>query len=218
MAEKGKPKEEEAGEGAPLWIISFADMISLLMAFFVMLSSFSSYGPRESERLRTVAKMTLLPNFGWHARAPQSAFQPSSAAAGESQAGSEKPGLETTSNNKSMKETYLSAYKDARVFVIESSKMFYAKGRTLSADGKRLLDTMAAYFGKMPGQIVVCERGPDDDLDLGIARSIEVVSYLQQRGIPKGRCNITQETMLEGNNAIQKRQLEIVLADEVEYK
>jgi len=33
---KGPPKEEK-GESAPLWIISFADMISLLMAFFVML-------------------------------------------------------------------------------------------------------------------------------------------------------------------------------------
>lgn len=33
---KGPPPEEK-GETAPLWIISFADMISLLMAFFVML-------------------------------------------------------------------------------------------------------------------------------------------------------------------------------------
>jgi flagellar motor protein MotB len=33
---KGTPPEEK-GEQAPLWIISFADMISLLMAFFIML-------------------------------------------------------------------------------------------------------------------------------------------------------------------------------------
>src|SRR5512134_2566710 len=34
---KAAPPQEEKGETAPLWIISFADMISLLMAFFVML-------------------------------------------------------------------------------------------------------------------------------------------------------------------------------------
>jgi hypothetical protein len=34
---KKPPPPEEKGEQAPLWIISFADMISLLMAFFVML-------------------------------------------------------------------------------------------------------------------------------------------------------------------------------------
>jgi outer membrane protein OmpA-like peptidoglycan-associated protein len=33
---------EEKGECAPLWIISFADMISLLMAFFVMLLTMAS--------------------------------------------------------------------------------------------------------------------------------------------------------------------------------
>jgi flagellar motor protein MotB len=34
---KAQAPQEEQGEKAPLWIISFADMISLLMSFFVML-------------------------------------------------------------------------------------------------------------------------------------------------------------------------------------
>ncbi len=38
---KGPPVEEK-GECAPIWIISFADMISLLMAFFVMLLTMST--------------------------------------------------------------------------------------------------------------------------------------------------------------------------------
>jgi outer membrane protein OmpA-like peptidoglycan-associated protein len=39
---KAKKVVEESGEKAPLWIISFADMISLLMAFFVMLQALAT--------------------------------------------------------------------------------------------------------------------------------------------------------------------------------
>jgi flagellar motor protein MotB len=42
MSVKPKKVVEEKGEQAPLWIISFADMISLLMAFFVMLQAMAS--------------------------------------------------------------------------------------------------------------------------------------------------------------------------------
>ena len=62
MAGKPKPPEEE-GEGAPLWMISFADMASLLMAFFVMLTTFSAFGPKESIKLRQVIDSTLGSNL-----------------------------------------------------------------------------------------------------------------------------------------------------------
>ena len=63
MAGKPKPQEEESGEGAPLWIISFADMISLLMAFFVMLTTFSGFGPKESAKLRKVINVGTGPKL-----------------------------------------------------------------------------------------------------------------------------------------------------------
>jgi flagellar motor protein MotB len=39
---KKGPPVEEAGEKAPFWMISFSDMISLLMAFFIMLLTLST--------------------------------------------------------------------------------------------------------------------------------------------------------------------------------
>ena len=46
MAKKKKQEEDEAG-GAPEWIVTFSDMISLLVTFFVMLMSFSTMEERE---------------------------------------------------------------------------------------------------------------------------------------------------------------------------
>jgi flagellar motor protein MotB len=36
-----KPASEENGEGPPAWIVSFSDMVTLLLAFFVLLQAFS---------------------------------------------------------------------------------------------------------------------------------------------------------------------------------
>lgn len=213
MAEKGKPQEEESGEGAPIWIISFADMISLLMAFFVMLTTFSSFGPRESEKIRTIARLTVTPNYGWHRQIPQSALRPTLVAAGDGSRGSEKPTLESADNGKSMKESNSSDYKNAKIFVAESSSMFLAKGQAISPQGRGTLDKLAAYLGKVPGQIVIFEKGPAEDTDLSVARAVSVVRYLQERGIPKERCNISASTMLEGATAT--RQMEIVIANEI---
>lgn len=38
------PPEEEKGESAPLWIISFADLVTLMLSFFVILSANSGGG------------------------------------------------------------------------------------------------------------------------------------------------------------------------------
>ncbi len=41
MSEELQPPKEEVEEGAPLWVVTFGDLMSLLMCFFVLLLSFS---------------------------------------------------------------------------------------------------------------------------------------------------------------------------------
>jgi chemotaxis protein MotB len=221
MAHKPKPKqEEESGEGAPLWIISFADMMSLLMAFFVMLSTFSSFGPAEAEKLQKAMKAVLAPNFygGWYPFAPKPAAGPQAVAAGQSEKGSDKPTLEETQGKGLLAETKSEDFRTRKVFVIESKKVFWGSGTTLSRDGRDFLDTLAAFAARVHGRIVIAENGPDADPELAFSRALRTVTYLTSRGISKDRCCIGTEGTLPEQDAHPERTLEIAILDESIYK
>ncbi len=217
-AEKQKPKEEESGEGAPLWIISFADMISLLMAFFVMLSTFSSFGPAEAAKLTNVAGAALSANFGWRSKQPRESMGKRTQTTEQTEQGSEKPTLEKQPNGKSIAPKESKDFKTHKVFLIESKKIFWSDGATLSADGRKFLNTFASFAKRLPNRIVICENGPGNDAEIGIYRSIVVVEHLGRNGISKDRCNIAAKGTLPNENFKAERMLEITLLEESTYK
>ena len=47
MSEELQPPKEEVEEGAPMWVVTFGDLMSLLMCFFVLLLSFSEMDRRK---------------------------------------------------------------------------------------------------------------------------------------------------------------------------
>lgn len=47
MSEEGPSIEEEVEEGAPMWVVTYGDLMSLLMCFFVLLLSFSEMDRRK---------------------------------------------------------------------------------------------------------------------------------------------------------------------------
>jgi chemotaxis protein MotB len=218
---KHKPKqEEESGEGAPLWIISFADMMSLLMAFFVMLSTFSSFGPAEAERLQKAMTAALAPNFygGWNAFSPRPAVGPQAIAAGQQEQGSDRPTLEETQGNGLLAETKSEEFRTRKVFLIESRTVFWGAGATLSREGRDFLDTLAAFAARMPGRIVIAESGPDADPELGFNRALRTLTYLAARGVAKQRCCIGTRGTLPDQDSGTERKLEIAILDESIYK
>jgi flagellar motor protein MotB len=218
---KKQQQEEESGEGAPLWIISFADMISLLMAFFVMLSTFSSFGPAESTKLHRVVAVALSANYygGWYRHPPLSSMGHQMAATGQAEKGSEKPTLEeATGKGGLLAETEPVDFRTHRVFLIESRKVFWAAGATLSKNGRDFLNVFASFINSIPGRIVISENGPSKDPEAGILRAIVVVRYLSSKGISKSRFSIGAAGMLPEENFKAERKLEITLLDEGMYK
>jgi len=58
---KGHPPAEERGESAPLWVVSFADLVVLLLSFFVILSSTAGaknamYDPEFADLIAAIKK------------------------------------------------------------------------------------------------------------------------------------------------------------------
>ena len=222
MAHKPKPppQEEESVEGAPLWIISFADMMSLLMAFFVMLSTFSSFGPAEAQKLRKAMMAALAPNYygGWYPFHPRTGAGPQAIAAGQHEKGSERPTLEETQGKGVLANTKSEDFRTRKVFVIESSRVFWGVGATLSRDGRDFLDALAAFAAKVPGRIVIAENGLGGDPELACNRALRTLTYLASRGISKDRCCIGTQGTLPPQTAGAERTLEIAILDESTYK
>ncbi len=52
MSKRPTVNEEQSGGGAPVWMLTYADTVTLLMTFFVMLISFSTINEDEFSRVR----------------------------------------------------------------------------------------------------------------------------------------------------------------------
>lgn len=214
MAGKPKPPEDE-GEGAPLWMISFADMASLLMAFFVMLTTFSSFGPKEAIKLRQVIDSTLASNLygGWHKAQQLGQMGHQMVASGQGEKGSEKPTLEEITGPGGLIETQTKDFRSQKVFIIESEKAFWGSGIAFSAEGREFLDSLALLLTKVTGRIAVSEVGPENNADTGINRAIAVIEYICSKGVQKNRCSVGTRATIPETNYKTARILEVTLIE-----
>ncbi|NLZ06816.1 MAG: hypothetical protein GXY19_16745 [Phycisphaerae bacterium] len=230
----GRPKKEaepEEAAGAPLWMVTFSDCMNLLLTFFVLLVTFSAFGPRQEQRIL---------NFGSAMRSvfgtpedmggtlDKSAIVESQRVVDTEQPeyGSEKPTDSTTLRSGSLNEDLqLADYRSHKVFLIPSRKVFLGRGKALSPDGRYFLAMAAAFLRQVPGSVVISENGPirhTGDADLGLSRALTVLEHLvSAEGLGHERLSIAAESIAPpedtGGSALvyhrQERMLEIVLLE-----
>jgi chemotaxis protein MotB len=179
MAREKKTPPEDDMPGAPEWMVTFSDCMTLLLTFFVLLLSFSSFDDRIFKKLRVIYS-DAFPTV--HAR-----MQSSREALMEIESirfdedidqGSEKK-TDEDGQQGSLLETHEKDHLKHKVFLFNSDEFFWGDGTFLSKQGRENLALLARFLNDTPSAVVISENGDEQsNSDLGMSRSWEVVKYL----------------------------------------
>ena len=228
MEREKKRAEPERQAGAPLWMVTFCDSMTLMLTFFVLLFSFSSFNVEVFEKL-TMSFTKALSSDVPPVEKDKSAFLPMEqiVATGGPGEGSEKATLARGWEGGLKEETEGVDFRSRKVFLISSEEVFWGKGTVISSEGRDTLTKMALFLREVPELIVISENAPGGDKDseqFGLLRAWAVMEYLTtKRGLDKklfsisAASTLTQEGLKssepEHRGAEAERGLEIVLLE-----
>jgi len=224
--EKRQPPAEES-PGAPLWMATFSDCMNLLLTFFILLVTFSSFTDEQFTKLRTAFQKALptilktnkepqnnvvLPQYIKYIKNPN--------------VGSEKPTLAYGEQDNLKQETKPEKFHNRKVFFIPSDKVFYGNGAVISLKGRKILSAMALFLKEMPdNRVVISESGRDNSKNnenLGVERAWAIMEYItQKQSLDKQQFSISSGNMTIGEHNPEMetgRVLEITLLERSLYK
>ncbi len=223
-----KDPEPEGAQGAPEWMVTFSDCMTLLLTFFVLLLSFSSFSDKVFRKLKVIFTGSL-PSVSVKNKRDTNAFLDVKQIehTQEIDKGSEKPTLEKGEKDHLKKDTEPTNFHNRKVFLISSDNIFWGGGTIISLHGQRTLTAMASFLKEVPNRVVISENGQDDENDeSGLRRAWSVTEYLTiKQGLDKERFSITASSLQEKQSIGQaysgtktERMLEVVLLEPSIYQ
>ena len=210
---KNKPHEEEM-DGAPEWMVTFSDCMTLLLTFFVLLLSFSTFDEHAFDKpgeSLAAAFLSISPKQANVAVMERDQVKPKT----NPERGADRPSDPKGDQRNSLEELDPIDFDHHKIFIFTSQTFFYGKGTVVSSAGKKSLKELADVLVKTKNRIMICEYSDKRD-DLGIARSKAVSNYLIQKGISKSKiCISTTGVYPKNNSSMQNgRAIEIAVLDQ----
>ncbi|MHC4706090.1 MAG: flagellar motor protein MotB [Planctomycetota bacterium] len=228
MSRRKKEEGLEDAPGAPEWMVTFSDCMTLLLTFFVLLLSFSSFDEAIFSHLKVIFARSL-PSVKQSDAKDQAALLRAEQieATTDLDGGSEKPTLSNGRKDNLKEETEPIDFKSRKVFLIPSKKVFWGKGKAISSGGRSIMTNLASFLREVPARIVVSENGwgeEDTGEHFGLPRAWAVVQYLAIiEGLDKRRFSISASSAVVQENTKESkrnrptgaggRMLEIVLLE-----
>jgi chemotaxis protein MotB len=227
MAKNIKQPEEEEAPGAPEWMVTFSDCMTLLLTFFVLLLSFSSFDDKEFHKLGA-SMAGALPSIGLSSSRDREAFLSPDKIKYEQEidTGSEKPTLNGQYTNNLQESPDLLDFKNRKVFIIASNSIFVGESTIFSPQGKELLTDIAKILKELPNQIVIAEYDRNnfaENPSTGIKRAWSIISFLCNKDIETNRLSTSSASTIPKSNFTEvsptnqtsknSRQIEIVILE-----
>ncbi|KJF16553.1 OmpA/MotB family protein [Acidithrix ferrooxidans] len=205
---RGKKKhEEEVGEHSERWLLTYADMITLLLALFVVLFAMSSISVKKFNEFRTGVISAFSPQINslqaggtgiLQANSLISSPGNSSAKATISSSSNSSSSNATVSLERQLSRSIASSGLSSSVSVLTSSqgvivriltdKVFFAvDSANVQPGGTKILDAVASVIAPIPNNVVIQGNtdnqpivgGPySSNMELSAMRAVNVLEYL----------------------------------------
>jgi chemotaxis protein MotB len=227
---KKQSQGPDEAPGAPEWMVTFSDCMTLLLTFFVLLLSFSAFDEDILRQITGSFNETFSYIGKTKAKNKESFLASNQFVTGvKLEEGSETPTLQQGRSDGVKEEVEQVDYANRKVFVNPSGKMFWARGSKISSNGQRTLLNVANFLKEIPGRVVISENGPADDENnqVGLVRAWEVFEYLtNKQGLDKYRFSISSQSTFSNGSLEPKvsqklggdgRRLEIVILNRSVY-
>ena len=225
MPREKKQPEVEQEAGAPEWMVTFSDCMTLLLTFFVLLLSFSSFSDQDDFRKMNSAFANQV-SFGAKSNLERESITTMPRVKQDIRWGSEKPTLSDGKKDRFKKQTEPTDFSRLNTFLISSNDVFFANGVVISLNGREVLTDLSLFLKEFPSYfVIVSESGPQDVMgsrSIGFNRAWVVLDYLTvEKGLDRQRLSISAEgtavkgfhlnSMQRGDAVADGRMLEIVL-------
>jgi len=225
MDREKKQPEAEQQAGAPEWMVTFSDCMTLLLTFFVLLLSFSSFDDADDFRKMSSSLANEF-SLGKQSSSEKDSFVAVVDPLQELNLGSEKPTLSSGREDRFKKQTEPMDFLKFKTFLISSKDVFWGQGAAVSVSGRKVLNNLSVFLKEFPGYfVVISETGPQEAeslTTLGYNRAWSVVNYLiNQKEISSSQLSISGtgtvardyhvNSIRRGDISIDARVLEIVL-------
>jgi len=202
MPAKKQTESDEQPAGAPQWMVTFSDCMTLLLTFFVLLLSFSSFDENVFQKLRVIFGAAF-PATDPKIQRNEDALLPTVEQielTEDLDEGSEKPTFARGLEDNLKKETGSVDFRARKVFLSPSKQVFWGKGTTISFQGRKTLFAIASCLREVPSRVVISENGRGHDADseqFGLLRAWAVTEYLTtKQGLKKGWFSISAASTL----------------------